>query len=175
MRLLSVFRQLSSSRCLDMATRSPRVLSIQSHVVSGYVGNKCATFPLQVAHIFPQLMLIFYSFYLFHAHFTFMFQVLGFDVDVINSVQFSNHTGYGSWTGEAISEETLCEWNWAVDKTTTCLVQQVLNDINRPKKLLITLILVMWNIPAIHSVFIFSKQTIPTFVSQNLSATLWPI
>lgn len=39
---------------------SPRVLSIQSHVVSGYVGNKAATFPLQV---------------------------LGFDVDAINSVQ----------------------------------------------------------------------------------------
>jgi pyridoxine kinase len=43
-----------------------RVLSIQSHVVSGYVGNKAATFPLQV---------------------------LGYDVDCINSVQFSNHTG----------------------------------------------------------------------------------
>lgn len=26
-----------------------RVLSIQSHVVSGYVGNKCAVFPLQVS------------------------------------------------------------------------------------------------------------------------------
>ena len=44
-----------------------RILSIQSHVVSGYVGNKAATFPLQL---------------------------LGFDVDVINSVHFSNHTGY---------------------------------------------------------------------------------
>ena len=43
-----------------------RVLSIQSHVGSGYVGNKAATFPLQA---------------------------LGFDVDAINSVQFSNHTG----------------------------------------------------------------------------------
>lgn len=43
-----------------------RVLSIQSHVVSGYVGNKAATFPLQV---------------------------LGYDVDAINSVHFSNHTG----------------------------------------------------------------------------------
>ena len=38
----------------------PRVLSIQSHVVSGYVGTKCAVFPLQL---------------------------LGFDVDPINSVQ----------------------------------------------------------------------------------------
>jgi len=36
---------------LDMAsdTSSSRVLSIQSHVVSGYVGNKSATFPLQVS------------------------------------------------------------------------------------------------------------------------------
>ncbi len=42
------------------------VLSIQSHVVSGYVGNKAATFPLQL---------------------------LGYDVDAINTVQFSNHTG----------------------------------------------------------------------------------
>uniref|UniRef100_A0A8C1YSM9 pyridoxal kinase n=1 Tax=Cyprinus carpio TaxID=7962 RepID=A0A8C1YSM9_CYPCA len=43
-----------------------RVLSVQSHVVRGYVGNKSASFPLQV---------------------------LGFEVDTINSVQFSNHTG----------------------------------------------------------------------------------
>lgn len=26
----------------------PRVLSVQSHVVHGYVGNKCAVFPLQL-------------------------------------------------------------------------------------------------------------------------------
>ncbi|XP_078089205.1 pyridoxal kinase-like isoform X2 [Mustelus asterias] len=44
-----------------------RVLSIQSHVVRGFVGNKSAAFPLQV---------------------------LGFEVDLVNSVQFSNHTGY---------------------------------------------------------------------------------
>lgn len=43
-----------------------RVLSIQSHVVHGHVGNKCAVFPLQL---------------------------LGFEVDFVNSVQFSNHTG----------------------------------------------------------------------------------
>ncbi|PRW45098.1 ammonium transporter [Chlorella sorokiniana] len=58
----------------------PRVLSIQSHVVSGYVGNKCAVLPLQL---------------------------LGFDVDPINSVQFSNHTGYPSWNGEVMSGEGL--------------------------------------------------------------------
>ena len=31
-----------------MADLDLRVLSIQSHVVSGYVGNKSATFPLQL-------------------------------------------------------------------------------------------------------------------------------
>lgn len=57
-----------------------RVLSIQSHVVAGYVGNKSATFPLQV---------------------------LGFEVDPINSVQFSNHTGYGVWKGQVLLKADL--------------------------------------------------------------------
>ena len=52
-----------------MSDSTRRVLSIQSHVVSGYVGNKSAAFPLQL---------------------------LGFEVDTINSVQFSNHTGYSA-------------------------------------------------------------------------------
>lgn len=43
------------------------VLSIQSHVTHGYVGNKAATFPLQLH---------------------------GFDVDGINTVSLSNHSGY---------------------------------------------------------------------------------
>uniref|UniRef100_A0A8D0DH97 pyridoxal kinase n=1 Tax=Sander lucioperca TaxID=283035 RepID=A0A8D0DH97_SANLU len=59
-----------------------RVLSIQSHVVRGYVGNKSATFPLQV---------------------------LGFEVDSINSVQFSNHTGYAHWKGQVLTAEELNE------------------------------------------------------------------
>ncbi|MEO8559999.1 MAG: pyridoxal kinase PdxY [Rhodospirillales bacterium] len=49
------------------------ILSIQSHVAYGYVGNRAATFPLQR---------------------------LGVEVWAINTVQFSNHTGYGAWTGE---------------------------------------------------------------------------
>lgn len=48
------------------------ILSIQSHVCYGYVGNRAAVFPLQR---------------------------LGHDVHVINTVQFSNHTGYGQWEG----------------------------------------------------------------------------
>jgi hypothetical protein len=43
-----------------------RVLSIQSHVVAGYVGNRSAVFPLQL---------------------------LGIETDAINTCQFSNHTG----------------------------------------------------------------------------------
>jgi len=54
----------------------PRVLSIQSHVVHGHVGQKSSVFPLQL-----------------HGH----------DVDVINSVHFSNHTGYtGGFQGTVL-------------------------------------------------------------------------
>lgn len=59
---------------------TPRVLSIQSHVVHGYVGNKCATFPLQR---------------------------LGFEVDPVMSVQFSNHTGYPSFKGHVFGGDDL--------------------------------------------------------------------
>ncbi|KAJ2960009.1 hypothetical protein NQZ79_g4556 [Umbelopsis isabellina] len=60
--------------------KSPRVLSIQSHVVSGYAGNKAATFPLQT---------------------------LGYDVDVMNILQFSNHTGYSSWGGQRVPSDDI--------------------------------------------------------------------
>ena len=33
---------------MSQPIKYPQVLSIQSHVVSGYVGNKSAVFPLQV-------------------------------------------------------------------------------------------------------------------------------
>jgi pyridoxine kinase len=49
------------------------ILSIQSHVAYGHVGNAAATFPLQR---------------------------LGAEVWPIHTVQFSNHTGYGAWRGE---------------------------------------------------------------------------
>lgn len=64
----------------DMHETTPRVLSIQSTVVHGYVGNKCAVFPLQL---------------------------LGFEVDPIYSVQFSNHTGYPSFKGSVFDGEHL--------------------------------------------------------------------
>lgn len=40
---------------------------------------------------------------------TFYLQLLGFDVDYINSVQFSNHTGYKSVEGQVISEKELSD------------------------------------------------------------------
>jgi pyridoxine kinase len=48
------------------------VLSIQSHVAYGHAGNASAVFPLQR---------------------------LGIEVWPVHTVQFSNHTGYGAWTG----------------------------------------------------------------------------
>lgn len=59
-----------------------RFLTIQSHVISGYCGNKCSTFPLQL---------------------------LGFEVDVINSVQLSNHTQYRVTKGQIFKSQDLEE------------------------------------------------------------------
>lgn len=54
------------------------ILSIQSHVAYGHVGNAAAAFPLQR---------------------------MGFEVWRINTVQFSNHTGYGHWTGQVFEAD----------------------------------------------------------------------
>ena len=59
-------RSCSSSvhfKTTDMdSTDTCRVLSIQSHVVSGYVGNDSATFPLQVSlitqHLIPGFLIL---------------------------------------------------------------------------------------------------------------------
>jgi len=65
-----------------MAQTSFAVLSIQSHVVYGYAGNTAAVFPLQR---------------------------LGREVWAVNTVEFSNHTGYGSWRGKALGAELASE------------------------------------------------------------------
>jgi pyridoxine kinase len=56
------------------------ILSIQSWVSYGHVGNASAVFPLQR---------------------------LGAEVWAINTVQFSNHTGYGDWTGAVYSGQSV--------------------------------------------------------------------
>lgn len=57
-----------------------KILSIQSSVVHGYVGNRSATFPLQL---------------------------LGNDVSCINTVQFSTHTGYPTIKGQKLNEQDI--------------------------------------------------------------------
>ncbi|MCL2558036.1 MAG: pyridoxal kinase PdxY [Treponema sp.] len=58
------------------------ILSIQSHVVYGYAGNTAAVFPMQK---------------------------LGREVWAINTVEFSNHTGYGAWRGSVLGGELVQE------------------------------------------------------------------
>ena len=53
-----------------------KILSIQSAVAYGHVGNSAAVFPLQR---------------------------IGVDVLPVNTVNFSNHTGYGAWRGPLIA------------------------------------------------------------------------
>ena len=58
------------------------LLSIQSHVAYGHVGNAAAVFPLQR---------------------------IGVEVWPIHTVQFSNHTGYGAWTGRVFEAGLITE------------------------------------------------------------------
>jgi pyridoxine kinase len=56
------------------------ILSIQSSVAYGHVGNSAAVFPLQR---------------------------IGVEVWSVNTVQFSNHTGYGKWRGATVPVEVV--------------------------------------------------------------------
>ncbi|MFH3481568.1 pyridoxal kinase PdxY [Xanthobacter variabilis] len=58
------------------------LLSIQSHVAYGHVGNASAVFPLQR---------------------------LGVEVWPIHTVQFSNHTGYGAWRGQVFEAAAISD------------------------------------------------------------------
>jgi pyridoxine kinase len=58
------------------------ILSIQSHVAYGHVGNSAAVFPMQR---------------------------LGHEVWPVHTVQFSNHTGYGAWRGEVLPTSIIDE------------------------------------------------------------------
>lgn len=58
------------------------IVSIQSAVAYGHVGNSAAVFPLQR---------------------------LGFEVWPVNTVLFSNHTGYGTWRGHVLTVDQVRE------------------------------------------------------------------
>lgn len=64
------------------AGRPLNILSIQSWVAYGHVGNTSAVFPLQR---------------------------LGAEVWALNTVQFSNHTGYGAWRGQVFGGDLIHE------------------------------------------------------------------
>ena len=63
-------------------TLPQQILSIQSWVAFGHVGNAAAVFPLQR---------------------------MGFEVSAIHTVQFSNHTGYGAWTGQVFDPSNITD------------------------------------------------------------------
>ncbi len=60
----------------------PTILSIQSSVAYGHVGNSAATFPLMR---------------------------MGFEVWPVLTVHFSNHTGYGEWRGPLLAAADIAE------------------------------------------------------------------
>ncbi|KAJ4394566.1 putative pyridoxal kinase [Gnomoniopsis smithogilvyi] len=66
----------------DLPVPETRVLAVASHVVSGYVGNKIAVFTMQS---------------------------LGCDVAALNTVQFSNHTGYRQVKGTKVSAQEITD------------------------------------------------------------------
>jgi pyridoxine kinase len=60
----------------------PAVLSVQSRVAYGHVGNAAAVFPLQC---------------------------LGIEAWALDTVAFSNHTGHGKWRGDVVAAEVVAE------------------------------------------------------------------
>ena len=64
------------------------ILSIQSSVAYGHVGNSAAVFPLQR---------------------------MGFEVWPVNTVHFSNHTGYGQWRGSVLAAEDVVAIIWGIE------------------------------------------------------------
>lgn len=76
-------RPLVANRAVDRLTAdrdTVNILSIQSSVAYGHVGNSAAVFPLQR---------------------------IGVEVWPVNTVQFSNHTGYGKWRGATVPVEVV--------------------------------------------------------------------
>ncbi|MCQ8240645.1 pyridoxal kinase PdxY [Rhizosaccharibacter radicis] len=73
---------------LERLADTVKILSVQSWVTFGHVGNAAALFPLQR---------------------------LGAEVLALHTVQFSNHTGYGSWTGQTFTGATVADLIEGVD------------------------------------------------------------
>lgn len=90
------------------------VLSIQSSVAYGHVGNSSATFPLQR---------------------------LGVEVSPLITVHFSNHTGYGQWRGPVLSAADLTEVLTGIEElgvlgTVDAVLSGYVGDVNTGKVVL---------------------------------------
>ena len=77
-----VRRTLGGSNSADRDDGAVKILSIQSSVAYGHVGNSAAVFPLQR---------------------------LGHEVWPVLTVHFSNHTGYGAWRGPLLAPADVAE------------------------------------------------------------------
>ncbi|HEX5079493.1 MAG TPA: pyridoxal kinase PdxY [Geminicoccaceae bacterium] len=73
---------LSLGRGEGLPLADQAVLSIQSQVAAGHVGNSAATLPLQR---------------------------LGFEVIAINTVQLAHHPGHGSWHGHKVEPQRIAQ------------------------------------------------------------------
>jgi pyridoxine kinase len=74
---------------VSVIVEAMNILSIQSHVAYGHVGNCAAVFPLQR---------------------------IGVEVWPVHTVQFSNHTGYGDWQGQVFDAGLIREVVSGIEK-----------------------------------------------------------
>ena len=74
---------------MPVIVEAMNILSIQSHVAYGHVGNSAAVFALQRT---------------------------GVEVWPVHTVQFSNHTGYGDWRGRVFDAELIREIVSGIEK-----------------------------------------------------------
>jgi len=131
------------------------VLSVQSHVAYGYVGNRAAAFPLQR---------------------------LGFDVWAVNTVQFSNHTGYGTWTGDVFTADhvrKVIEGIFERSPPETCdavlsgylgdaeLGEAILEAVSRVRKVRPDVLYVCDPVMGDHGRGVFVRPGIPEFMRQR--------
>lgn len=74
---------------MSVIVETMNILSIQSHVAYGHVGNDAAAFSLQR---------------------------IGVEVWPIHTVQFSNHTGYGDWKGRVFDSSMISEMVTGIER-----------------------------------------------------------
>lgn len=91
----------------------PRLLSVQSHTINGYVGNKAAVFPLQS---------------------------MGFNVDIFNTVTLSNHLGFlPTCQGEGLRDDLFDKLFYGLESNNLLEYDVLVSGYTRSIKHLLTL------------------------------------